>query len=162
MKTTRKTTSKKGKTYYYEFKEGSWIRTTSQHYERQQYVVRNGRVNKRRLGTFLKGNQSLSWESEVLAQVNRASQKGKSYTLNQIIGMAQHNQIAITLSNVGLTSAEIAQQLGVTEDALLDPHNWNPKENGKPSSIFTDPLSGVSYELKINYEGESYFEKVEA
>lgn len=163
-RTTQKVINKKtGKRYYYKLTKEGRVRIQGREYGqlrvRETRVVKAGKVNQRILGKYLSGADT-TWKNKIRAELYRAQALNKTYTVQQIEAMAQHNQIAITMANTGLSTGQIAKELGVTEKQLVDTRNWNPKSNGKPSDIFTNPETGKSYQFIVNYEGESFLKEI--
>lgn len=169
-------TTKKGK-YYYHYTytdDGRRIaeRVNAATYERATQVIVSptGEINKRRLAALAKKSKSIAEKNELLARVAdiardvRAGVRSYEYgaTARQLVTVAGRNRIEITLANMGLTAEEAAAQVGATVAEFLNIGNWNPKISGMPSSIFTNPRTGVSYEARWNYEGTTEFVKISA
>lgn len=115
-------------------------------------VTKAGKINEKVLNRVLEG-RSISEQAEIKAVIRQhVSDYAGVQNLSErsLLSKAATNRIEKMIINTGYTSEELANELGVTKEALLDKNNWN-------NDIFTG-ADGKQYKFVFNYEGDVVFE----
>lgn len=82
----------------------------------------------------------------------QATGKG-TLTELRLIAKVEQNKVANFISNTGFTAEQVAAELKVSVEDLLDPANWK-------GNIYTDPVSGKSWKVSFDYQYEGSIDSV--
>lgn len=91
--------------------------------------------------TDLSRAQKTTLINDLKAYVDAYHKSNKKLTVNGFFAHYEDDKINRLLTNAGYTADELADELGVTEDEVLDPNNWS-------GGIFMG-----MWELDFNYTG---------
>lgn len=62
--------------------------------------------------------------NDLNARIHNAHKLGKKLTTSGFMGMQESDKIERLLTNAGYTADELANEIGVTEQDILDSNNW--------------------------------------
>lgn len=85
--------------------------------------------------------------------VKEAKESGKPMRTTGFFGRMQEDKVSRMFANAGTDVATEAQSLGVSEEDLLNPDNWN-------GDVFTDPTTGRSYLFTFTYWSDERWEEL--
>ena len=119
-------------------------------------VDKRGRILKKNVGKFeeaIRANQDYSdvekrsLIADLRAIVAQRHRTGDKLTTTGFIGRQQSNKVARFLANAGYSPEELAEELDIDEEDILDPENWD-------DDILT--VNGMRYKFKFTYTGNFY------
>ena len=87
-------------------------------------------------------DEKITLINDLQAYVDQAHLSGKKLTVNGFFARYETDKINRMLVNAGYTADELAQEIGVSEEEILNPDNWN-------KNVFM----GV-WQLSFQYTGE--------
>lgn len=132
--------SKKGKVY---------------HYDRDRKVlVKNGKVHDKNVDSYinkikrskvLTDKEKLTLINDLKAKVKEYAQDGKTLSNYGFEGHRANNAIDRLFANAGRSIEDAAAEIGVSEQDLRNPKNWN-------DGVFT--LNGKAWEFRMSYTGD--------
>lgn len=99
-------------------------------------------ITKIRQSTDYTESEKLTLINDLKARVAQAHSNGDKLTTNGFFARYEEDKINRMLVNAGYSAKELADEIGVSEEDILDANNWN-------KGIFM----GV-WELQFNYTGE--------
>ena len=86
--------------------------------------------------------EKITLSNDLMAYVDQAHMAGKKLTVNGFWSRYETDKISRMLVNAGYTPEELAKEIGVNEEDVLNPENWN-------KDIFMG-----SWQLSFQYTGE--------
>lgn len=104
-------------------------------------------VDQKALNNILSSTDDLAVKAEIKALVKEAVRKGRELTRKTLYSSITTNKIERFLVNAGYTSDEAIEALGISEEELFDPNNWQ-------GSTFT--AGGRTYDVVFRYSGDVF------
>lgn len=80
------------------------------------------------------------------AEIKQRQKENRGLTINGFFGMQESEKINRLLRNAGYSPEEMADELGIDIDTVLDETNWK-------DDTFIDPVTGAIYDVNFNYTG---------
>ena len=111
-------------------------------------ISKNSKKNVERLVNEIRNRDDISDKekigliSDLETEVKTAHINGKKLTVNGFFAKQEEDKINRLLVNAGYTAEELAEEIGVSVEDILDEKNWNK-----------DTFMGV-WQLQFNYTGE--------
>lgn len=111
-------------------------------------ITSNSKKNVQNLINEISANEEYSDSEKITlindlnAYVEQAHIDKKKMTVNGFWARYEENKISRMLVNAGYTPDELAKEIGVTEDEVMNPNNWN-------KGVFMG-----KWELSFQYTGE--------
>lgn len=134
------------KTYTYDYKATG--RKT-----RAKILTSKGKLVQKNYARLLEG-KSPADRASIATQIELWKSQGKGILTESRLGfLLSRNKVLNFLDNTGLTVEQACDELGVTEEVLLDSNNW--KDN-----TFTNPSTGEVWRVEFSYDGENVFTPV--
>lgn len=99
-------------------------------------------VNEIRNRDDISDKEKIGLISDLETEVKTAHINGKKLTVNGFFAKQEEDKINRLLVNAGYTAEELAEEIGVSVEDILDEKNWNK-----------DTFMGV-WQLQFNYTGE--------
>jgi hypothetical protein len=128
-----------GKNYYSDVKKRS---------KRSLLIVGTGKnkIYQDRLESLLSQTDDLAVKADIMGRVREAEAKGLKLSERSLISAISGNKIEKMIINTGYSVEDLAKELNVTEDQLLNQKNW------QKGGIFNAP-GGKQYQYKHGYTG---------
>lgn len=143
---------RKGKYFYKEY-QGKRTRVSRAEYERgyarsQKIIDKKGKVVNSKLYQRLVKRYGQAELDRTLKNIIQTP--GEKATYKHIQAIMSTNKIEKMIINAGLSPDEVAEEIGVTEDELLDPEHWIKDK------FYT--VDGRIFEFEFTYTGSIFTE----
>lgn len=125
-------------------------------------VGKSGRLNHKNIdkfvqsidnNTLLNDAEKVTLKNELNALIKVRHENGKKLTTTGFYGWKEEKEINRLLTNAGYTAEELASEIGVTEEDILDAANWKKARDSEGNEIGQKyfEFDGVIYDIQFNY-----------
>lgn len=163
-KRTRKWTTKQGiqksRTYYYAYNDGRWVaidnpnqvgysRTSVNLYTKKGKLTKAGKAYREEIlaDPTIDGDEKSYLLDRLEVYARERALEGKATSLSSWKSRIKDTQLERMIFNLGTSAEEIAEQTGYDIEEVLNPDNWDFKEN-----IFKDFQFEFDYKEYYGYK----------
>lgn len=133
-------------------------------------VGKSGRLNHKNIQRFkdsidtndlLSVSEKVTLKNELNALIKVRHEKGQKLTTTGFYGWKEEKKINKLLTNAGYTAEELADEIGVSEEDILNADNWKKDKDadGNEISQMYFEFNGTIYDIQFNYTSSILVER---